>query len=180
MTFLNPMFIFMFTSMAHISVQLDMYPTISTRFANTLIALPPGERKTWKCQSRLGATLTLNQSGLAADRSSHFLIGSNMYGFMLWRIRAHNHYWRAQILFRLGSLPWHQCHNSISQTQLVEEFPHIGYLQSITAQRSHRRIFALFLWSFARKRLEETWRLQQPSQVQGNHLSYLRTTPTIS
>ena len=49
----------MLADMAHRSVQLDTYHTISAKFANALITLPPEEREIWKTQSRLGATLAL-------------------------------------------------------------------------------------------------------------------------
>lgn len=49
----------MLTDMTHRSVHLDAYPTISTKFANVLIALPLKEWEIWKYQTRLGATLVL-------------------------------------------------------------------------------------------------------------------------
>lgn len=58
------MFILMLTYMAHRLVQLDTYPTISAKFVNALIALPPEEWEIWKTQSRLGATLALAQINL--------------------------------------------------------------------------------------------------------------------
>jgi hypothetical protein len=51
----------MLANMAHRSVQLDTYPTISIKFANTLIALPHKEWEIWKTESRLRATLALAQ-----------------------------------------------------------------------------------------------------------------------
>lgn len=54
----------MLIDMAHRLVHLDTYPTISVKFANALIALPPEEREIWICQSRLGATLALAQINL--------------------------------------------------------------------------------------------------------------------
>lgn len=172
----------MFIDMAYISVQLDTYPAIFVKFTNVLITLPPEEREILANSKPIkGNTgLSSDQLGLATDRGSHIFLGSDMHGFPIWETWTHTHHWRARILSRLGSLSWPQSHNSISQAQLLEEFPRIGYLQILTAQRSHRRIFALLLRSSAKKRLEETWRLWQSSQVQGIHFSCLRTAPIVA